>query len=115
MGTHNGHRGRKPGSLNRRTIAGAEWALGIIESQDYKDSIMRRIKNDNLDPRVEQTILHYAYGRPVERVEAKVEQVPEGTLDAGKNAAQIAEEAQALASLLLVAQNADSESTEVIN
>lgn len=92
--------GRQPGQLNRRTIAGAEWALKIIESEEYKDSLMRRIKADNLDPRVEQTILHYAYGRPTEHITAKIENVPQGTLDKEQNAVVIAQEAAALAALL---------------
>jgi len=104
---------RPAGSLNTRTLAGAAWALEFLNSQEYKDSLMRRIKNDTLDPRVETTLITLAYGKPVERVEAKVENVPMGTLDADKAPQDIANEVQQLAALLTVVQK--QEETPTVN
>lgn len=81
-------------------MLGREWAQALLDTQEYKDSLVRRIKNDSLDPRVEVHILALAYGKPVERIEAKVENVPEGSLDQQAPPEQVADEVLALAQLL---------------
>src|SRR5688572_15291641 len=45
------------------------FARQIVESQDYRDSLNRRIKSDTLQSGVECMLWHYAYGKPVEQLQ----------------------------------------------
>lgn len=44
------------------------FARQLLNSQSYRDSLDRRIKNDSLAAGVEQMLWHYGYGKPVEQV-----------------------------------------------
>jgi hypothetical protein len=46
-------------------------AKDILESKDYKASLERRIINDTLPPAVEVMLHHFAYGKPVDKVEIR--------------------------------------------
>lgn len=45
------------------------FARMVINSTQYRESIMRRILFDELPPAVETKLMDYAWGRPTERVE----------------------------------------------
>lgn len=49
------------------------FARQLVESQDYKDSIDRRIRSDSLPPAVECMLWHYAFGKPIEQVNVTVQ------------------------------------------
>lgn len=53
-----------------RTSAKA-FARDIVSSSTYRESIARRVLMDELPPAVEVLLLHYAYGKPVERLEVE--------------------------------------------
>jgi hypothetical protein len=61
--------GSRKGIMNRAAGAGREFALKFVNSQEYRDSLMRRIRNDILPSAVEVRLLAYAYGNPPERTE----------------------------------------------
>lgn len=46
-------------------------ASDIVNSPDYRASILRRIRNDDLPPAVECRLLDHALGKPIDRVETK--------------------------------------------
>ena len=60
----------EPSRPNARLTAKA-FCKQILESKDYRDSLVRRIVMDELPPAVEVLLYHYAHGKPVERVEVK--------------------------------------------
>lgn len=46
-------------------------ASDIVNSPDYRASILRRIRNGDLPPAVECRLLDHALGKPIDRVETK--------------------------------------------
>lgn len=46
-----------------------DFCKGILESQEYRQSVVDRVSLGTLAPAVECRIYDYAYGKPVERVE----------------------------------------------
>jgi hypothetical protein len=50
-------------------LAAEEFAREVLYSQEYRDSIWRRIKADTLPPAVETMLHYYAAGKPTDRVE----------------------------------------------
>lgn len=62
--------GRPKGALNRRSTAGRDFALRILESPEYLESIMRRMLSDTLPPLIESQLQHYAWGKPIEKTMA---------------------------------------------
>lgn len=63
--------GRPKGIPNKATRFMQEMARGILESEEYRESIIRRIKNDDLAPAVEVALMHYGYGKPVDKLVLK--------------------------------------------
>lgn len=57
-----------------------KFARTLLESQDYRDSLARRIKSDSLSAAVETMLWYYAYGKPVEHVVVTPGQVDLSTL-----------------------------------
>lgn len=55
--------------LPRQTIR--DFCRDILSSDDYRASVLRRILIDEMPPAVEQLMYHYAYGKPVEKIEFK--------------------------------------------
>lgn len=62
------------GATNFTRHEAQKLARNIVESQDYRDSLTRRIKSDTLPPAVECMLWHYAYGKPIEQVNLNVTQ-----------------------------------------
>lgn len=56
------------GATNFTRHEAQKFARKLVESQDYKDSLERRIKSDSLPAAVECMLWHYAYGKPIEQV-----------------------------------------------
>jgi hypothetical protein len=64
--------GRPKGRKNNAMLAVEEFAREVVHSQEYRDSVMRRIEADTLHPSVEISLHHFAAGgKPTERVEVK--------------------------------------------
>ena len=59
----------RPLTAAQRRMSIREFCKGILQSQEYRDSIVRRIMFDALPAQVEQLIYFYAEGKPVERIE----------------------------------------------
>lgn len=61
-------RGRTPGRQNRRTIEVREIANRLVDDAEYRDALRQRMINGTAGA-IELLIWHYAYGKPVDRVE----------------------------------------------
>lgn len=48
-----------------------EFCRGILNTEEYRSSLLRRIIMDELAPVIEAMLYHYAHGKPVERLEVK--------------------------------------------
>jgi hypothetical protein len=83
--------GRPPGSKNKITLIAQRNCRNILESDEYKASILRRIVADNLAPAVEVMFHHYAYGKPKDTVEVLRS---DASAAETMNAEQLAHEAQ---------------------
>jgi hypothetical protein len=46
-----------------------DFCKNILQSKEYRDFVIHRIYTRNLPPAIEQLFYHYAYGKPVERLE----------------------------------------------
>lgn len=68
---------RQERPLRKQSIR--EFCKGILESQEYRDSIVRRIMFDALPAQIEQLIYYYAEGKPIERLE--VDSNPSGRFE----------------------------------
>ena len=96
--------GRPKGSLNRITKQAREFARKILDSEEYRNSIERRIGKDSLPGGVEVMLWYYAYGKPTEKVDVSFSE----TADLSDlTEAQLAERAQHLAKHILEAQDND--------
>jgi hypothetical protein len=60
---------RSPGPAPSKRVTAKSFALEILTSQEYRQSIHNRIILGDLPPQLECLLYHYAYGKPVERVE----------------------------------------------
>jgi len=74
-----------------------DFSAGILRSEEYKLSVKTRAKNGTLPPAVEQLLWHYAYGKPVDRLE--ISRPDEAEL-AGLPYDELAAEAELLAQAL---------------
>lgn len=63
---------RPVGVPNRASTVARIAALRLLESVDYVESLKARVKAGTLAPAIEKMLWHYAYGRPVERIELSV-------------------------------------------
>jgi hypothetical protein len=69
IGAPLGNKGGRPkGRLNDATYEIRQFCQGIIRSDEYRTSVMRRIKNDTLPPQTEALLLAYGYGKPPEHL-----------------------------------------------
>ena len=64
-----GHGGRAKGTPNKQTVEIAEASRRLLEDPIYRDGFKTRLQTASLAPALEAMLWHYAYGRPVERVE----------------------------------------------
>jgi hypothetical protein len=60
--------GRPKGVPNKRTKETVALMSGLL-SPKYYANLKKRLENGECAPAVEQTVLHYAHGKPIERVE----------------------------------------------
>lgn len=56
-----------PRRSRRHTVK--QFCQNVLHSQEYRESLFRRIDSDSLPPQIETLLYSYAYGKPVERVE----------------------------------------------
>ncbi len=56
-----------PTELPQLTVK--EFCRGVLESREYRQSILQRITMGSLPPAIECRMYDYAYGKPVEHVE----------------------------------------------
>ncbi len=62
--------GRKKGVPNKATLEVRELARALTTgNDDYMKKLRTKLKNGSCSPTVETMLWHYAWGRPVERVE----------------------------------------------
>jgi hypothetical protein len=64
----NAGKGRPKGATNLATRAIKEIAAGLLEDEEYQASLKIRLKAGKA-PHMETLLHHYAYGKPVERIE----------------------------------------------
>jgi hypothetical protein len=95
--------GRPIGARNKATVAHEKFCRAILESQEYRASLRRRILADTLSPVIEALLHHYAYGKPKLQVHLTVEEASEKHLSE-LPAPQLALEAQNLAREILQLQ-----------
>ena len=60
----------EPPKQNRRQLIG-DFCRGVLESEEYRASLLRRIWLGELPPAIEALLYHYAHGKPVEKVEVR--------------------------------------------
>jgi hypothetical protein len=60
--------GRPKGAKNKATIEAKGFYQRFLESKEYRESAKRRIL-DGSAPHLETMAHHYAYGKPVDKVE----------------------------------------------
>jgi hypothetical protein len=58
-------------TLTPPTLSVAAFCTEVLNTVQYRESILRRILMDSLPAQLECLLFHYAYGKPVERVEVK--------------------------------------------
>jgi len=46
-----------------------DFSVSVLRSTEYQASVRTRAKNGTLPPAIEQLLWHYAYGKPVDRIE----------------------------------------------
>jgi hypothetical protein len=63
--------GRPKGRRSDAQLACEQFAREVISSPEYRESVWRRVREDSLPPAVECLLHHYAYGKPVDRIEVK--------------------------------------------
>jgi hypothetical protein len=61
----------RPSKVKRLKLTAKAFCKEILDSKEYRDSLLRRIIMDELPPAVEVLLYHYAHGKPVERMEVK--------------------------------------------
>jgi hypothetical protein len=61
-------KGRRPGSRNRATVEAREFANRLIDDNEYREALRRRMIAGTAGA-MEPLLWFYAYGKPVDRVE----------------------------------------------
>ena len=69
-----------PAPTPNPNISIRDFCRGVLRSQEYRDSIVQRIRLGTLPSAVEIVMYHYAEGKPVDRVEVKDTTVPAESL-----------------------------------
>ena len=62
-------RGRRPGTLTRKTIEVRDICNALVDDPEYRESLRRRMIEGNAGS-MEVLVWHYAKGKPVDRIEA---------------------------------------------
>lgn len=66
-----------------------EFCRTVLQSAEYRLSILERVSRGALAPAVETRLMDYAWGKPVERVEHKIERKPAAELSNHELAAEL--------------------------
>lgn len=61
--------GRKPGIKNKRTVEAEQVARAIVDNPDVQKLWLKQAKNGELPSTIVQTLMYYAWGKPVEKLE----------------------------------------------
>ena len=61
--------GRPKGRKSDAVLAAEEFARSIVESDEYRELVWKRLRAGILPPAVEVLLHHYAHGKPTDRVE----------------------------------------------
>ena len=61
--------GRSKGTRNKRTVDGEAYARAIVEDQEVRAALLKQAQQGVLPPLLVQTLLAYAFGKPVEVVD----------------------------------------------
>jgi hypothetical protein len=72
--------GRRPGSLNRVTLAVRDAARLLVEDPSYRAALRSRLIRGRA-PEIEKTLWHYAYGKPPSYAEMPPPAPPRPTYD----------------------------------
>lgn len=67
---------QQPGTVTQVTVksfrlTAKAFCKEILDSRQYRESLLRRIITDSLPPAVEQLLYYYANGKPVDRIEVR--------------------------------------------
>lgn len=114
VGSSNVGLGRPLGSPNRITAAGRaeakQFCLRIVRDPRYAASFAERAFSGTLPAAVEVTMLHYAWGKPVEHIEVGL---PQSSVDLSElSDEQLAERAGMIADVLRAKAAADRAAVE---
>jgi len=103
--------GRKTGSVNiKRSKEAREFAALVLDSREYRESLVLRIKNGTLPTAIEQLLYHYRYGKPAEHVEVSV--TPNADVLSQMSNEELAARAEALAQIARTSQETNKLVTE---
>lgn len=97
----------EPTSKKKLTIK--QFCKLVLESEEYRRSVLQRVTLGTLPPAIETLIFHYAEGKPVEKMEIKDKTNP---LD-GMSLEQLEKRAEHLAALAAKLRGAQEDTTVV--
>ena len=80
--------GRPTGSRNKTTVAGRDWATGIVEDPRVQARLLADARAGRLHPSVMTALLAYAYGKPREAVTSEAT-VPVSVLEEARATLQV--------------------------
>ncbi len=90
--------GRPPGALNKATVRSKAFANKILDSPEFEAYVMDGITSRKIPPLVLTTLMHYGWGKPLDRSKIEVS-VTEGSLS-DLSVADLAARARTLADKL---------------
>lgn len=64
-----GQGGRPKGALNKSTVEVEATCRQLVDDPEYRRYFAHRLSVGSLPPALEAMVWHYAYGKPVERLE----------------------------------------------
>lgn len=86
----------QPEPIQVEDLTSQQFARSVLNSTEYRDSLLQRILFNELPPAVEIRLMEYAWGKPMERVQIE----HTGNPYDGMTLAQIAERAEVLRNIL---------------
>ena len=66
--------GRPKGSPNAKTIMIREYASGIVNDPRVRATLLAQAADGTLAPALYQLFFHYAFGKPEDKLDVKIEQ-----------------------------------------
>lgn len=98
--------GRHVGSKNVVSNEARAFALEIVRSEEYRASLMSRVRTGTLPPNIEAMLWAYAYGKPMDRLQ--VEHVVPGAALHEMSLAELGERAALIGKVLLEVGDAEA-------